>query len=89
MKFRDLLEDVFTARKHSETDEIHLFKGRRKPGTGCQTGANSVCREMNSAEGNAVLFQCEDEVAARIKCAGIGRQMCGTCVSTLYETTRE
>jgi hypothetical protein len=30
------------------------------------------------------IFTCKDEQEAREECAGLGRHVCGTCVSHLY-----
>jgi hypothetical protein len=30
------------------------------------------------------IFTCKDEQEARLKCATIGREVCGVCISSIY-----
>ena len=77
--------DTYTLKERKDTDEYHLFicTNRNKK---CYPAPQSVCQEMHNSESIRNIFVCKDEDEARIKCAEIGRQVCGTCVSHLYET---
>ncbi len=77
--------DVYTLKIKKNTTEYHLFRGNPVVG-GCTTDQKSICKEMDKNESSSDLFKCMDEDSARIKCAQIGRRVCGTCVSHLYET---
>jgi len=39
---------------------------------------------MNKEESEKKIFACKDENEARKRCAEIGRDVCGVCVSNLY-----
>jgi len=81
--------DAYSLWEHEGTGELHLFKGTMTPEskTGkCTTAAVSACRRMRKVENAGSKFQCQTESEARISCAKIGREVCGTCVSTLYTT---
>jgi hypothetical protein len=41
---------------------------------------------MDKSESTGNIFACADEDLARKKCAEIGREVCGICVSHLYTT---
>lgn len=81
--------DAYTLRNYDSTGEMHLFKGRMTPESKeykCNTGSISACKKMKSVDADSVKFSCATEQEARDKCAKIGRDVCGTCVSTLYTT---
>ncbi len=81
--------NAYTLKKHKETGEMHLFKGRMpadNPKYKCTSNSDSICEGMSNNDKLMNKFSCEDEPSARRKCAEIGRKVCGTCVSHLYET---
>lgn len=81
---------VYTLKKKKDTEELHLFEAEMNTaGTECTPKEKSVCREMDKSESSSNKFTCEDEKTARIKCAEIGRAVCGTCVSHLYATFKK
>jgi len=76
---------AYTLKKKKETGELHLFKGSFKD-NGCTSADISICNKMKKEESEGNRFQCKNEDEARTLCASIGRQVCGICVSDLYET---
>ena len=68
--------------KENETGELHLFEVRKKQDGKCSSADESICGAMKK---NDKYHLCLKEKEMRIKCAEIGRQVCGTCVSHLYE----
>lgn len=77
--------DAYTLKKKRDTGELHLFKGRMTE-DGCTSKQISICEMMDKSESAENIFQCYDEDKARKKCAEIGRDVCGVCVSHLYAT---
>jgi len=77
--------DAYTLKEKKDTQEFHLFKGRMTT-EGCTSNLSSICKEMTKSESSRNIFSCKDEDDARVRCATIGRQVCGTCVSHLYES---
>ena len=77
---------VFSLKQKKETQEFHLFRAKPTVDSKCTPESKSICKEMDLSESSERIFSCEKEAAARRKCAEIGRQVCGTCVSSLYET---
>ena len=41
---------------------------------------------MEKSESSGNVFACQSEDEARLECAKKGRQVCGICISHLYET---
>jgi len=41
---------------------------------------------MDKSDSSENIFSCQDDNYTRTQCAKIGRQICGTCISHLYET---
>lgn len=77
---------VYSFRKRENTQEIHIFLADTTP-NGCVSRQNSICRKAPKASTDVVANgACLSESAARLKAAEIGRKVCGTCVSHLYET---
>ena len=80
-------EVVYTLKKKKGTEELHIFKGRMTQPDRCNANELSICKEMKKEESiGDNIFACESEHQARISCAGLGRSVCGTCVSDLYLT---
>lgn len=77
---------VYTLKKKKDTEELHLFEAAMNLDNSCSPEYNSICKKMNKNESSANIFTCQTENNARIECAKIGRLVCGTCVSHLYET---
>lgn len=78
--------EVYTLKKKQDSDEYHLFIGKMTEDSKCTSGKASICKKMLKSESEGNFFVCKDEETARIECAKRGRQVCGTCVSHLYET---
>jgi len=77
--------DAYTLKKKKDTKEFHLFKGVMTPQS-CNSAVSSICEKMKKSESENNVFTCYNENEARTKCAEIGREVCGTCVSHLYST---
>ncbi|MDY7784242.1 hypothetical protein [Aeromonas caviae] len=77
---------VYTLKIKKETQEMHLFEATPKPDDKCTPKTKSICKKMSSSESEGNKFACQSESSARIEIAKIGRSVCGTCVSSLYET---
>jgi hypothetical protein len=77
---------VYTLKKKPETEEYHLFEGEMTSLDRCSVDNLSICEKMERTENRESIFACQNENSARTKCASIGRNVCGTCVSHLYET---
>jgi len=77
--------DAYTLKKKKDTGELHLFKGRMTDDA-CTSKQVSICEKMDKSESEGNKFACHNEDDARTKCAEIGRNVCGICVSHLYET---
>lgn len=75
--------DAYTLKKKKKTLELHLFKGSMTE-NGCNSLDISICNKMAKSESEGNTFTCFDEDEARITCAQLGRDVCGTCVSHLY-----
>ncbi len=52
----------------------------------CNSSLKSICKKMDNSENKGNRFTCATEQEAREKIAAIGRRVCGTCVSHLYES---
>jgi hypothetical protein len=80
------LMKTYTLKKHPQTNQYHLFEGRLNPPdseTKCTSEKKSVCEKMSWVEGSK--FSCEtDEKIVRLKCAELGREVCGVCISHMY-----
>lgn len=78
---------VYSLKKNRKTNELHLFTGRMNPDAKtCTVTHLSICRKMAQTDGDDYIFACKDEGAARQQAATRGREVCGTCVSSLYAT---
>ena len=79
--------DSYTLKKHKETGELHLFLGKFNPPNSeykCTSQSYSICEKMSSSDNAGNKFACATEQEARTKCAELGRNVCGICVSSLY-----
>ena len=79
---------VYTLKKKN-TNEYHLFRATPQPDNKCLPENNSICKEMKNSDSIEIFFACKTEDEARIECAKIGRDVCGTCVSDLYLTPKK
>lgn len=78
---------VYCLKRKKSTKELHLFECTPTQPNGCTCEDISVCDKMKKLESEGSnLFSCQNENDARQKCAEIGRQVCGLCVSHLHET---
>jgi len=76
---------AYTLKIKNNTKEYHLFEGIMLK-DGCNSNQHSICEKMDKSQSSGNVFACEDEDSARLKCAEIGREVCGICVSHLYTT---
>ena len=79
-------QKVYSLKKKKDSEELHLFRGEVTDPRKCRVENNSICGQMQKSESEETLFECKHENPTRIKCAEIGRQVCGVCVSHLYAT---
>lgn len=77
---------VYTLKLRKDTEELHLFRATPNPNNTCTPVGKSICKKMDLSESIKNEFACEDEATARKECANLGRKVCGTCVSSLYQT---
>lgn len=77
---------VYSLKRKKNTEELHLFEGVMTSVDTCSVGHKSICEGMLNSESDKIIFACQDENYARVKCATFGRDVCGTCVSHLYTT---
>jgi hypothetical protein len=77
---------VYCLKKRQDTEEKHLFKAVSNDDGTCSPENESICKKMNLKQKNEKVFSCKTEIDARLECAKIGRTVCGTCVSHLYES---
>lgn len=76
---------LYSLIKRKNSEELHLFISRI-PSDGCIAEDKSICKKMNFGEKAGVVFSCRDENEIRKKAAELGRRVCGTCISKLYNT---
>lgn len=80
---------AYTLKEHKDSGELHLFEGDMNPEGSeykCNSGSKSICKKMNKSDNKGNRFACATAQEAREKIAKIGRKVCGTCVSHLYES---
>ncbi len=80
---------AYTLKEHKDSGELHLFEGDMNPEGSeykCSSGSKSICKKMNKSDNKGNRFACATDQEAREKIAKIGRKVCGTCVSHLYES---
>ena len=75
---------VYTLKEHPRTDEYHLFESVPNSDRTCSASKKSMCKAMDWVEGNK--FACKSEKEIFIKCAELGREVCGNCMKELYGT---
>lgn len=80
---------VYSLKMKKDTKEFHLFRAIPSEDNGCIPENYSICKEMVRTDSSGNMFTCKQENEARIECAKIGRKVCGTCVSHLYETYKK
>jgi hypothetical protein len=80
---------VYCLYKKKGTEEYHLFEATPKNDNDCILDKqSSICNKMSYSETDTNVFLCAPENEARLKCAELGKKVCGTCVSHLYLTTK-
>jgi hypothetical protein len=77
---------VYSLKRDRETEELHLFRAVPTEENKCKPEEESICGKMQKSESIENKISCLPENEARLECAKIGRQVCGTCVSNLYST---
>lgn len=82
-----MTKTTYTLKKNPNTDQFHLFEGKLNPPDSemkCSSESFSICEKMKWVSGSKDI-SCEvDESIVRVKCAQLGRSVCGICVSHLY-----
>ena len=79
------MNKLFTLLEKNNTNEFHLFESQKDIQNQCiPNGVKSICGKMTLREKKSTKFTCHDEDKARVRCAIIGKDVCGTCVSHLY-----
>lgn len=78
----------FQLRTKDVSGEKHLFGAARDANGVITASLHSQCKkvEWKITSIMAADFEFKKEDEARMRCAEIGRKVCGTCVSTLYAT---
>ncbi len=80
---------AYTLKEDKDSGEFHLFEGDMSQDSSprrCSSALKSICKKMDKSENKGNHFTCAPEQEAREKIAAIGRKVCGTCVSHLYES---
>lgn len=80
---------AYTLKEDKDSGELHLFEGDMNPEGSkykCKSGSKSICKKMVTGDNKGNRFTCATEQEARVEIAKIGRKVCGTCVSHLYES---
>ena len=80
---------AYTLKEHKDSGEFHLVEGEmyvNDPNHKCNSQKKSICKKMDTSDNKENRFTCATEQEAREKIAKIGRKVCGTCVSHLYES---
>jgi len=77
---------VYTLKKKKNSEELHIFKASPSIDNNCAPEKESICKKMDKSDSSENIFSCQDDNYTRNQCAKIGRQICGTCISHLYET---
>lgn len=75
---------VYTLKEHPRTGEYHLFEAIPNDDNTCTAKSRSMCKAMDRISGNK--FACKSEKETFIKCAELGREVCGNCMKELYGT---
>lgn len=81
-----MAKKVYKLLKKKDTEEYHLFECRPTGDGKCNCNETSICGKMESSESDKKVFACQTEDYSRTEIAKIGRAVCGTCASHLYET---
>ena len=77
---------VYTLKEHEDTNEFHLFETKIHFDKTRTQKSISICKKMNQKESIGNKFEVLREANARLKCAEIGRKVCGNCIRNLYST---
>jgi hypothetical protein len=81
-----MTKKVYKLLKKKDTEEYHLFECTPRANDKCSCNKTSICGKVESSESVKTVFACQTEDYSRTEIARIGRTVCGTCVSHLYET---
>lgn len=82
-----MTKTTYTLKKNISTGQFHLFQGKLNPPNSenkCTSDSFSVCEKMKWVSGFKDIACEVDEAIVRVKCAQLGRSVCGICVSHLY-----
>lgn len=83
------MNKAYSFLKDLKTDEKHIFEGDFKSDQ-CYADDVSICEKVIIDNGTWIKDSiCLNEDEARKKAAILGRSVCGTCVSHLYNTYDE
>jgi hypothetical protein len=78
---------VYCLKEKKTSGECHLFECEMNPDGLCNCNEKSICKKMEGTERiGENIFSCKSDIITRTKVAEIGRRVCGTCISHLYET---
>ena len=75
---------VYTLKQNPTSLEYHLFEATPNDDDTCSAKPKSMCQMMKRVSG--AKFACKTEREAFLKCAELGRQVCGNCMKELYST---
>ena len=83
---KNIAEKAYSYFELELTGEIHIFEGKFTPNQ-CTAKDLSICgKTSRNGDDMKQIIICLNEDEARKKASSIGRAVCGTCVSHLYES---
>ena len=84
---KNTVEKSYSYFELESTSEIHIFEGEFTFASRCNGKYLSICEKISRKGDNSKQITiCLNEDEARKKAASIGRAVCGTCISHLYES---
>lgn len=81
-----MTKKVYSIRKKKDTEEYHIFECEPATEKTCRCNSKSICNKMDKSEAEKTIYSCLSENETRLRAAEIGRPVCGTCVSHVYES---
>lgn len=83
---KNITEIAYSLLEIESTGEIHIYEGKFTPDR-CDAKDFPICNKISRRDNKVKTIKtCLNEEEARKKAASIGRIVCGTCVSHLYES---
>lgn len=84
---KNITEFAYSLLQIESTGEIHIYEGKFTPEDKCTAKFLPICNKISRRDNKVkTIKSCLNEDDARKKAASIGRAVCGTCVSHLYES---